>query len=304
MRRALAPLLLAGTLAGCGLGAGRTPGGVSLDVTRDFGTRARQQLNSPRVVGQETVMQLLMRNARVGTRYGGGFVQSIDGLAGGHEGGRPLDWFFYVNGIEAGQGAAATTLHPGDRVWWDRHDWGAAMRVPAVVGAFPEPFLHGLAGKRYPVRLECANFTGEACRTVRARLRAVGVAAALGSPAATGKGTLRVVVGVWAAVRGDTGLRQIESGPASSGVYARFSRDGRTLSVLDGRGRSVRTLAAGGGLVAATRYLDGAPTWAITGTDDAGVSAAARALDPATLRDHFAVAVSAAGAVPAPEVGA
>ncbi len=50
-------------------------------------------------------MSLLLRNYPVATRYGGGFVQSIDGLAGGQEGGRPVDWFYYVNGVEARTGS-------------------------------------------------------------------------------------------------------------------------------------------------------------------------------------------------------
>ena len=45
-------------------------------------------------------MRLLQRNFDVKTRYGGGFVQQIDGVAGGREGGRRVDWFYYVNGIE------------------------------------------------------------------------------------------------------------------------------------------------------------------------------------------------------------
>ena len=35
----------------------------------------------------------------------------------------------------------------GDRVQWDFRDWGAAMRVPAIVGAFPEPFLQRAQGR-------------------------------------------------------------------------------------------------------------------------------------------------------------
>src|SRR6202035_432230 len=136
-------------LSGCGLGAGRTPGAVQLVITRDFGARVLRQIDAPSVKGEETVMSLLMRNdAAVTTRFGGGFVQSIDGVAGGQEAGQPVDWFYYVNGVEAGLGAAATKLHPGDHIWWDRHDWSQTEHVPAVVGSFPEPFLHGIDGQR------------------------------------------------------------------------------------------------------------------------------------------------------------
>jgi Domain of unknown function (DUF4430) len=288
-------LLLA--LAGCALGAGRAPTAVSLRVTRDFGAHALASFKAPRVRGRETVMSLLMRNARVATRYGGGFVQSIDGLAGGGEHGDPVDWFYYVNGVQAAKGAADTDVHPGDRIWWDRHDWSQTDSVPAVVGSFPEPFLNGLDGKRLPVRVECSNVSGPPCRTVAARLRARGVPAALAAigPADEPQ-TLRVAIGPWRAVRGVPGAQAIERGPRQSGVYARFSAGGRTLSALSERGATMRTLTAGAGLIAATRYAEEAPIWLVTGTDAAGVRSAAAAFDEADLRDRFALVLAPAGA--------
>jgi hypothetical protein len=297
-----APAAAAILLSGCGLGAGKAPGGVQLLVTREFGASTLHSFSAPQVRGQETVMSLLTRNAKVGTRYGGGFVQSIDGLAGGRERGRPVDWFYFVNGVEAPKGAASTNLHPGDHVWWDRHDWGTTDDVPAVVGSFPEPFLNGLEGKRLPVRVECANAEGEACRTVTKRLRAQGVPAAvsaLGSGAGATQ-TLRVAVGPWKKLSGEAALRELKEGPQVSGVYARFSSDGATLALLDEQGRTVQTLAAGAGLIAATRSGEDAPVWAVTGTDDVGVEAAAHAFDAATLHAHFAVALGPGGPLPLP----
>jgi Domain of unknown function (DUF4430) len=302
-----APLLALGALAlgGCGLGAGRAPGAVQLVITRDFGARVLRQIDRPAVKGEETVMSLLMRNdATVTTRFSGGFVQSIDGVAGGQETGQPVDWFYYVNGIEAGMGAAATKLHGGDHIWWDRHDWSQTEHVPAVVGSFPEPFLHGIDGKRVPVRVECASVPGQACRTVTARLRALGVPAAI---AAIGGGgaphTLRVMVGPWLSVQGDLATQNILAGPRASGVYARFAKNGRTLTLLDQDGGASSTLLSGAGLIAATRYGEDAPVWVVTGTDAAGTDLAARALDPAVLHNRFAVALTASGALPLPQKG-
>ena len=152
-----AAALLAVALAGCGLGAGPAPSAITLTVTRDFGAQPVRSSSAPRVHGQETVMSLLMRNATVTTRYGGGFVESVNGSSGGNAGGQPRDWFYYVNGVQAPQGAAATNVHPGDHIWWDLHDWSQTDSVPAVVGSFPEPFLNGIDGKRLPVRIECAT---------------------------------------------------------------------------------------------------------------------------------------------------
>ncbi|HVA19086.1 MAG TPA: DUF4430 domain-containing protein, partial [Solirubrobacteraceae bacterium] len=100
-------------IAGCGLGPGETPSGVSLVVTSGFGAHVLRSSSAPRVRGQETVMSLLVRNDTVSTRYGGGFVQSVDGHSGGTKGGDPVDWFYYVNGVEAGRGAAETNVHAG-----------------------------------------------------------------------------------------------------------------------------------------------------------------------------------------------
>ena len=291
-------------LAGCGLGAGSAPTAINLTVTRDFGAHVVRSWGAPRVQGQETVMSLLMRNATVSTRYGGGFAQSIDGLSGGSAHGQPIDWFYYVNGIEAPQGAAATNVNPGDHIWWDLHDWSGIDSVPAVVGSFPEPFVNGIDGKRLPVRIECATVSSEPCQTVSERLRVLGVLAPL---AAIGPGnepeTLRVLVGPWTALSGNPTVRGIESGPRSSGVYARMSADGSTLTVLDERGASARTLTAGAGLIAATRSGEEDPVWVITGTDEAGVRLAARAFDRAALHDRFALALAPGGAMlalPAP----
>jgi hypothetical protein len=296
-------LLLGAALAasGCGLGSGGKPADTKLTITRDFGARQLREIDGPKVGGSETVMRLLERNAKVTTRYGGGFVQSIDGLAGGRSGGHQFDWFYYVNGIEASRGAAATDLRAGDRVWWDRHDWSAAMRVPAVVGSFPEPFRHGIDGKRLPVRVECATPGSEPCKAVSKQLASYDIPVASGGLlTAHVEDTLRILVGPWSVIAQDHAIDGLENGPAESGVYARVARDGRSIAALDAGGKTARTFGAGTGLVAATRVGDDEPIWVVTGTDDAGVASAARAFEEGTLSHRFALAVSNDLPVPLP----
>jgi len=76
--------------------------------------------------------------------------------------------------------------------------------VPAVVGSFPEPFLHGIGGKRLPTVVECAPGAASACARVSAALKAVGVPVA-SQLLGTGSGTdsLGVVVGTWSEVRAE-----------------------------------------------------------------------------------------------------
>ena len=305
MRRALALLAAIAavvTLGACGAGAGERSSGVSLLVTRDYGETTIGQVQPAEAPGAETVMRYLQRNFDVKTRYGGGFVQAIDGLAGGREDGRPVDWFYYVNGVEADRGSTDMELHGGDRVWWDRHDWGASQRSPAVVGSYPEPFVNGLDGKRWPTRVECIrDGDKEPCEQVAERLGEAGVVAAQALISTTG-GTeqLRVVVGPWEDVRSDYAAQLIEDGPQVSGVFATFSEDGREMRLLDDHGEVVRRVGPGGGLIAATRWRDQPPTWFVTGTDAAGVQAAIQAFDEGTLANRFALAVADERGIPLP----
>ena len=145
-------------------------------------------------------MSLLTRNATVSTRYGGGFVQSIDGLDGGHSGGQSGRLVLLRQRRRGVQGRrvderARRAIASGGIC----HDWSATDDIRAVVGSFPQPFLNGIDGKRLPVRVECASADGNACRTVTARLRAQHVPAAVaalgarrrrGADAARGRGHL------------------------------------------------------------------------------------------------------------------
>ena len=152
-----AVVLIGAAAAAVGLrtGSGAAAGPVALTVTHEFGAEQVADQTNAHAQQGDTVMRLLERDLDVRTRYGGGFVQEIDGISGGREDGRPVDWFYYVNGIESPTGAAERKVAAGDHIWWDRHIWAAAQRVPAVVGSFPEPFLAGESGQRIPVRLIC-----------------------------------------------------------------------------------------------------------------------------------------------------
>jgi hypothetical protein len=304
LRKALAASLLLAALgaAGCGAGAGEAPGGASLLVTRDYGKVALLDDARPDVAGSETALRLLQRNADVKTRYGGGFVLEVDGIAGGSRDGRNTDWFFYVNGVFSEKGASAVKVRDGDLIWWDHHEWEPGVEPHAVVGAFPEPFLHGFDGQRLPVRVECAEPGAQACDRVRDALTALGVPAARAGLAMTfTKETLRVLVGPWATLRGVEEAALIGKGPASSGVFARFGGGGRSLELLDSAERPTRRLGAGAGLIAATRLPDAQPLWVVTGTDEAGVQSAAAAIGPDALRRRFAVAIDRGRPVPLPD---
>jgi len=295
MRRIAALFAAALLLGGCGIGPGEEhEGGAVIHVTRDFGHKELGSATTKTLREDQTVMRLTTDKFDVSTRFGGRFVQSIDGLKGQGAGGS-RDWFFFVNGVESEIGAAEYELSSGDRVQWDYRDWDTAMRVPAIVGSFPAPFLTGIDGKRRPVRLECDDARSQPCKDAKDELERVDVPVSSSSLGAPGtEQVTRLVVARWPRARIVRGAFTLEEGPESSGVFARFSKDGRSLDLLDERGDVARTVRAGDGtgLVVALRPRADELVWLVTALDSQGLAAGVRALREDELRDAFAVAAT------------
>jgi hypothetical protein len=273
-------LAVAAALAGCGSAPGGDNEGISIMVTRDYGATDVAPLGRGPVPPPGGLARILARypNPR---------------------GGESL----FVNGIRAGQPLRTLELHGGDQVWLDQHRPGAARDIGAVVGSFPEPFVHGVGGKRLPVRVECDDPRAGACAAVADKLVGLGVVAgrSIISRSAADE-TVRILVAPWKRLRGrEFEADSVDAGPGSSGVFARFDGSAEHLLVLDAAGKVARTLGAGTGLIATTRAQARQPVWFVTGTDAAGVDAAARALDESVLSGHFALAISHDRAVAVPQ---
>jgi hypothetical protein len=184
IRRALAALAALVLLAGCG-GAGEEEGTATLWVTRD---RGAEVLLDTKVDAEQTLMRALNSKVELETRYGGRFVQAIDGLSGSLEGQR--DWFWFVNGYEGDRSASSYRLRDGDVAWLDYRGWEREGEARVVVGAFPEPFLHGYGGKTRPAAV---RFEGSRTRADELA-REIGAAsvAPLGTPAPDGANVLEL----------------------------------------------------------------------------------------------------------------
>ena len=281
-RRAAATLaVLALVAAGCHSKSKPAPAAgkptATLVVTRDFGT---QPLLDRTVAPGQTVMTALRGVAKIDTRYGGRFVQSIDGVSGSLT--RARDWTYFVNGLEARVGATDITLHAGDRVWWDFHPWADMPTIPAVVGSFPEPFVHG---------------TGRPAARVQVRGSAALAAALRQDGARTGSASSpwRVLVGSDAALRRDPAYRSATRTPLAQGVTVSM-RDGQVVGYVGhgtlaplGRARvAIFAIRAGAG---ATLYVSG------VSAADASRAAGELAAHPAIVRHRYAVALDANGRV-------
>jgi hypothetical protein len=242
----------------------------------------------------ETALSLLDRATDIETRFGGGFVNAIDGIEGSVvEAGRSSDWFFYVNGIESPIGSAERKVAGGDRIWWDYRDWTDAMRIPAVVGSWPEPFLQASEAEPAEIPVQCAG-APEPCEITRGALEDAG--AEVGDPGKTGtRDTARILVGTWDEIKEDPAAALLTETPDGSGVFVRIAERAPSdeLVALDEEAAESARLGAGAGLVAATRAGEDPPTWLVTGVDEEGVEAAANALGDEALEDHYAILVAA-----------
>src|SRR4051794_19006939 len=253
-------LACAVAVAACGFGAGPASSGTAtLTVTRDYGSKVLVQATADDPPASETVIRFLDGEADITTRYGGGFVQSIDGLAGTGS----SDWFFYVDGVESPVGSADVQVKGGEKVWWDYRNWSAAMSVPAVVGSWPEPFAQASTAHPAPVAVECLGVR-PACDVASHRLAESGVKAPIESSAQDGgAGGPRILVGTWARVRADPAVDELRGSPQSTGVFATFKAPDEPrprLIGLDDTGAPAQDLGTGAGLVAALTGRDGTPT--------------------------------------------
>lgn len=281
--RAIAWLALPVLVAGCGEHRVQPPvtapaaPAAALVISEGFGSTV---VREARVAPGQSVLAALQGVAKVSTRYGGRFVQSIDDRSGSLDDG--TDWLYFVNGVEADVGAADWTLREGDTVWWDFRRWRAYANVPAVVGSWPEPFVHG-------ARMAPASVTADP--PLAAALQAAG------ATVGTGASAFRVLVGTETDLRArDADWARAADDPRSAGLTA-WIEDGAVRRWDAATGKDV-AVPAGRAVAAATATTDGGVVFAVTGVDAAAATAAATAIvGDASLLDHrYAVAFDAAGA--------
>lgn len=280
--RAIAWLALPVLVAGCGEHRVQPPvtaptaPAASLVISEGFGARV---VRDARVVPGQSVLAALQGVARVSTRYGGRFVHSIDGRAGSLDTGE--DWLYFVNGVEADVGAAEWTLRDGDVAWWDFRRWRAYANVPAVVGSWPEPFVHG-------ARVAPASVLADPPLSA--------VLAARGARVGTGASAFRVLVGAETELRArDADWARAAADPAGNGLTA-WIADGAVRRWDAATGQAV-AVPDGRALAAATATTDGGVVLAVTGLDAAAATAAATAIaaDASLLAHRYAVVFDAAG---------
>lgn len=128
-----------------------------------------------RVDAGQTLLRALRGVADVDTSYGGQYVDAIEGIRG--DSSEQRDWFWFLNGLLGDRSAAAYRLRAGDVAWWDYREWvDDAESLRVVVGAFPEPFLHGFDGDVHESVVRYAHGLEEDAQRVAAVIGAEDVA--------------------------------------------------------------------------------------------------------------------------------
>jgi hypothetical protein len=279
--------------------AGGTPpaaGQVRLVISRDFGARVLKDLLVPAVKGM-TVMQVLAEHASVDTKYGGGFVQGIDGLASSFAGSSAtaVDWFYWVDGVMGSIGATDYVVRGGQTVWWDYHRWANAMFIPAALAAFPAPFKNG-GGLTLTVESAADGAQMQATTQSWARRENVPVHAAPRSyPSGANLGP-RLIVGTPARVAAGLAGSFLSRGTAA-GVFATVDH-GRLYALRADGSRGPQLLAAA---LAVPDPSQPSRLWLVLIADDA--AALSRLLDnltPKTADAHVALGLTSTGVVPLP----
>ena len=256
------------------------------------------------------MIRFLDREAEITTRYGGGFVQSIDGTAGGVADGRSHRLVLLRQRDRVARAASAeVAVRGGDRIWWDYRDWTAAISHPGrgrlVARAVPAglrrtPAEPARGERRLPRRRAPSAIDVSGALAERRRRRA---------GRRPGDGRRRracgVLVGTWARLRSDAvAARARPTAPATSGVFARFepAGGGWRLAVLDrhgSRGADARRRRRPRRAACATATSPA--TWVVTGTDAAGVERARPACStPTTSHQRYAVATDGGRRIPVP----
>ena len=305
-------LLLAALLCGCSDQAPLPAGGsnpvpangnasVTVAVTRDSG---KVILLEETVAIEEgsTALDALHQVAEVRTKYGGGFVDAINGISSEYEGGKQKkDWLFYINGISPSIGADDYIIRDGNIEHWDFRDWSYQQYIPAIIGDFPQPFLGGYRGEVWPTVIVHDAGLEEYARALAERLHELGVAEVAAweysqlSQAEKEKDNL-IMLGT----KDNELIAELNAAHKKLGFYAYFNED--KLVVLNAQGEVAAGYGAGSGLIQATQnpwHPKGVGTgenvvWMVSGVDEAGVRNAADTLlnGYADLKYAYAVAVA------------
>ena len=129
---------------------------ITVIVSEDFGHEVLVNKTIPYQPGMSALVAL--EKVSSVDADSSGFVNAVNGVRSQYTGmganAKPVDWFYYVNGMFATVYSPSYTMHPGDVMRWDYHDWDPndAMggMTDDIVGDLFAGFAYGYGGNVPP----------------------------------------------------------------------------------------------------------------------------------------------------------
>lgn len=271
-------------LGGCSSPPDIATGEVNLLITRDFGEEVIFA-EDIKLDTQTSVMELLNQHLDIETEYGGGFVNGINGLTSGYTNTiekEKSDWFYFINGIMTDVGATEYFPTSRDSIWWDYHSWGDIPFTPAVIGAFPQPFLNGYQGKNPGTLI----LVGEGCEewgaSLRDYLKKAGVAdievADYQEGLAADREKITIVLALWEELSESSFWKGAQDHRDKTGLFAELDTDAFYSLNEKAERQNVYDEDVGAILSTGMGMGDSTPLWFLTGIDRKGLGAAVEVL--------------------------
>ena len=231
---------------------------AKLVISEDFNspTLSYSELNN-----DTSVMDLLRSEAKIDTAYGGGFVSKINDTPSSKTKGK--DWFYYVNGILANEGALTYKVNPGDHVWWDYHTWKTGELVSAVIGAFPDPFLNGYKNNVLPTAIYSSkpqHSSADLLEKFLSNSKVQNITQRDLNTIDTKREEYKIIIGAWSEISKNPFVIDLYKASKKVGFLVSFSDN--LLTYNDKKFNSASTIMALNSAFSRT------PTWLITGTGD------------------------------------
>lgn len=271
---------------------------VTLLVTKDFG---KETLFDKKVEIKDdyTVIDILEKNLEITTKWDGGFVSEINKIKSdnGGIGGQRKDWFYFVNGVCADVGAMGYELSKHDIVWWDYHPWESMSANTAVIGCYPEPFIHGYAGKIEPTIIMTSSDKLSLANSLKKSLESKGVIdikiKELSEKLLENRLGPTILIGQWDELKNMKYLTELNSAYKKTGINLYFTDNGVELLKYDGTvAKKVKNKV---GIIASIGegLGDHKPLWLIIGTDDEGLKGTIDVLskNPEKIKKMYSAAV-------------
>jgi len=283
------------------------PASCEVWVTRDCGHTVLKSVEETFSPG-ETVMDVTRRVCRVETMYGGGFVKSIDDLAStGRRSSQGGDWFYYVDGVLEGRGAAESRVADGAIVWWDYHDWSSGGGIfVAPVGAWPRPLDRSLdSGCRVLFTSSAADRALRISKAIESAGGECHLNGYAGEPLDDRQSPV-LLVGLAEEALNYPWLSDLFRNAWRAGMPGTVKKEG--LLGFDSRGKEGACWREGAALIVATGSFmgDRRPLFLVVGWDKAGLDAAVAVLTDgesrgrSELKRAFGLAITSLGGVRLP----